>query len=204
MHIHPRRTALLLLGFLTGLQACSRSDSGRQEPRTVPDWYEVRTEDPLSAREIERPEPAQPADQPAQEPEQAPEQERQQAQAPLPKGKPEAFGDLPFTPPPIPAYRIPRSTDCDWILRDGIATSTRDLGEIRAADNDGYLIGPAYSASMQDRQENPGLSADRPVIFGVFGDGGGVVLGGGWSLHSPRTLFFKDRAGEFTDIRISI
>lgn len=206
MHTSLRWNAALLLGLFPGLQACGRTESARHEPRAIPTWYEARTEGPLSARELAPPEvsPKMSPEAGTAEPQQQQEPTQAEAPAALPKGKPESFGQLPFSPPPIPAYRIPRASDCDWILRDGVARSTRDLGELRAADHDGYLLAPAYSASMRDRQENPGLGADRPVIFGVYGDAGGVVLAGGWSLHSPRSLFWKNRAGEFTDIKVSI
>lgn len=124
--------------------------------------------------------------------------------APIVPGMPTAFEGLPFEVPPIPAYRVPAAKDCDWIVSEGVARSTRGLDAIRAADHDGYVLGPAYRASTAARRGRGDLAPGRPVTIGVLDDAGEGVMGGGWSLHSPRSVFSKSAAGGFDDIRIEI
>ncbi len=124
--------------------------------------------------------------------------------APIAAGMPTPFEGLPFEVPPIPAYRVPTAEDCDWIVSSGVARSTRGLAAIRAADHDGYVLGPAYRASAEARRGRSDLASDRPVTIGVVDDAGEGVMGGGWSLHSPRSVFSKSAAGGFDDIHIEI
>lgn len=95
---------------------------------------------------------------------------------------PPDFSMLPFKDemPPFPRYRIPTEEDCDWIVRNGKAESTRGLGTIDGE----FLISGAIRTSMN--------AGDDLVTFGVWDNAGIAVLCDGWSLWSERSAYVKD------------
>ncbi len=102
-----------------------------------------------------------------------------------------AFEGLPFDVPPIPAYRYPTVDDCDWIVANGRATSTRGLSAITGKDT----IAAAYKASLSAGQE-------LPITFGVRDNGGRIWPGGEYSQSNSYSLVVPDGGGGYRDISI--
>ena len=233
-HAQQLRCLLACLLPLGASAACFRPEpvlGSRHDPRNVPAWYSERSVDPsrvtlapelvhadgLASDEVgdldHKPagqasaKPTVPASKPevaaATEPV-PPAQDKGVPFKAVEQGEPEAFPGLPFEVPPIPAYRKPGPEDCDWIIQDGVARSRRALPDILASDHEGYLLGPVYQASREARRNRNSLAKDRPVTIGVMDDAGEGVLCGGWSVHSPRSVFSKNSQGTFEDVAIEI
>jgi len=96
--------------------------------------------------------------------------------------------------PPFPQYTIPTESTCDWIIENGIATSTRGLGVV-TDPGEGNPVGHAYRASV-----NAGHTG--PVTFGIKGWGGIVVIGGQYYQWSGRSVVSSDGKGGYLPLRI--
>jgi len=100
-------------------------------------------------------------------------------------------------PPPVPEYAIPTMADCEWIIEERTARSTRGLPDITlGATEEPYLLGKAYKASRA-------AGHPLPITFGVYDDAGVGVLGGGWSLWSDRSIYVDSGDG-YEDLSLEI
>ncbi len=106
----------------------------------------------------------------------------------------EYLASMPFDVPTFPSYTIPTQEDCEWIIENNVARSTRGLQDIAVTPGDPtYLIGPAYRASIAAGHE-------LPIDFGVRDNAGTAVFGDGWSSPgswNKRSVFVED----FRDMR---
>lgn len=102
------------------------------------------------------------------------------------------YAGVPFRAnlPEFTQYRIPTRDDCDWIIEDGMAVSTRGLATVAGA----HLVSPAYRASVASGH-------DGPVTFGVFDDAGFIEIatGGRWS---DRSIIVENPNGGFSPVSI--
>ena len=102
---------------------------------------------------------------------------------------------LPFADqlPSFPEYEIPIEADCEWIIEEGRAVSTRGLATLTGE----YLVGQAYRASVAAGHE-------LPVDVGVRDDAGSVVFAHGWNQYGNRSVFIKTGPETYAGLRCRI
>ena len=108
------------------------------------------------------------------------------------------FADVPFAVPPIPSYTVPSLEDCEWIIQDGVATSTQGLPSLSLADGYRNLIAPAYRASIAAGHE-------LPITVGLWDDTGGkVYVGGLYNTGNDFSIAIKDEVGEWMSYQLEV
>lgn len=112
---------------------------------------------------------------------------------------PPDFSGAPFASllPPFPAYKIPTIDDCEWIVRDRQAVSTKGLATITADADDGGLLGHAYRASIA-------AGHALPITFGVWDDAGPAVVGGQWYDLNGRSITSKKPDGTYAALQVEV
>lgn len=106
------------------------------------------------------------------------------------------FSAAPFAAlmPEFPRYTFPTLADCEWTIRDGVATSTRGLPSI-PFDAEGTVCGWAYRASIA-------AGHAEPITFGVYDDAGNASVGGYYWHTTGRSICASDGAGGWRPLRV--